>query len=50
MEPITGSDGNRSIFGVGHDDSDLWLDWNYGNPDDVWGAVIRFVFVLRKKN
>jgi len=41
----TDSDGNLNVFNVEHDDSDLWLNANYGNPDNFWNADNRWVFV-----
>lgn len=49
MEPITGSVGDRCIFRLGHDNSGLWLRWCSGHPDDAWGPIDRFVFVLPRK-
>ena len=45
MEPISVSDGDLSIFHVGHDDGDLWLDGRHGDPDHFWYGLDRFVFV-----
>jgi hypothetical protein len=50
MEPITGSagsDGDLRVFGVARDSGDVWLNANYGNPDNFWNADNRFVFVRR---
>lgn len=47
MKPITDSDGNLSIFNVGHGVA-LWLDGINGDSDDFWIASNRFVFRLRK--
>jgi len=47
MEPIVGSYGDPFIFDVEHDANALWLDDNYGGPDDVWDADIRWVFVRK---
>lgn len=42
----TDSDGNLNIFNVEHDDDDLWLNANYGNPDNFYNGNNRFLFVL----
>ena len=47
---ISGSDGNLNIFKVEHDDNDLWLNGNNGNPDNFWGGHDRFVFVCPRKS
>jgi len=44
MEPIVGSDGNPELFYVGRDDSELWLDNDWGNPDSFWYAGSQWVF------
>ncbi len=49
MEPISDSGGDLSLFEVGHDDSDPWLDGNHGSPDDFWSGFSRFVFVRPRK-
>lgn len=46
----TDSDGNRNIFNVEHDNDELWLNWNNGNPDNVWNPDNRFVFVLPRNS
>jgi hypothetical protein len=45
MEAITDRIGDRDIFRVERGSGDLWLDADRGNPDCVWGAEYRFVFV-----
>ena len=42
---IRNSDGNLNVFNVEHDDDGLWLNSNYDNPDNVWNAGNRWVFV-----
>jgi len=49
MEPISGSDGDLGIFGVGHRGSGLWLVGSDGDPDDFWCDDYRFVFVRPRK-
>ncbi len=50
MEPITDSVSNLSVFYVRRpDDGKLWLSANYGDPDFIWYADDRFVFMRRKK-
>ncbi|MBU0648581.1 hypothetical protein KJ969_00520 [Patescibacteria group bacterium] len=48
MEPIADSDGDPSVFRVGHDDGGRWLYGGYGDPGRRWGAGSRWVFVRRK--
>lgn len=51
MEDIlyrTDSNGNLNVFNVERNDDGTWLNSNNGNPDNVWGAGDRFVFVRRK--
>lgn len=48
MEPIAVSDGDLSLFVVGHDDDARWLKAYYGYPDYFWGGDGRFVFLRRK--
>lgn len=48
MEPITGSDGNLSMFIVEHDDDGLWLSSDGGRPGYVWHGSRRWVFLRRK--
>jgi len=45
MEPIAGSDGGLNVFSVDCYDDGLWLRTGYGNPDRLWYANHRFVFV-----
>ena len=45
MEAIADSDGNLSIFYVGHGDDVRWLGADYSNPDDYWSSSLRFVFL-----
>lgn len=48
MEPITGSGGRLVVFHVERDDdSEQWLDGNYGHPDRVWLADRRWVFMRK---
>ncbi len=49
MEPISVSDGDLSLFYVGHDSDDLWLFTCYVSPGRVWREDDRFVFVLPRK-
>ncbi|OGZ73426.1 MAG: hypothetical protein A2908_04090 [Candidatus Staskawiczbacteria bacterium RIFCSPLOWO2_01_FULL_38_12b] len=49
MEPIAGSGGALSVFGVEHNGYGFWLNTYYGYPDDVWSEHYRFVFVLPRK-
>jgi len=49
MEPITGSDGDLSVFDVGHVGSGLWLIANVGFPGRFWHADSRWVFVRPRK-
>lgn len=49
MEPITGSGGGLDVFGVGHDDDELWLSGDCGYADGIWDADDRFVFVRSRK-
>ena len=49
MEPITASGGFLRLFRVERRDNGLWLDSLYDNPDDIWNADNRFVFVLPSK-
>ena len=46
---ISDSDGNLNIFKVEHNDNDLWLNGNNGNPDNFWNDNNRFVFVRPRK-
>ena len=48
MEPITGSDGSLSVFGVEHDSGRLWLHTGDGDPDSFWYGSSVWVFALRK--
>lgn len=48
MEPITDSYGDLYVFRVGLGYDGLWLYAYYGDPDFVWYADSRFVFVRRK--
>lgn len=50
MEPIKDSVGGLSVFFVGHGGVDRWLDAYDGEPDYVWHADGRFVFVRRKSS
>ena len=42
---IRNSDGDLNVFNVEHNDDGLWLNSNYGNPDNVWNADNQWVFV-----
>ena len=48
MKPITGSDGDPSVFNLAHDDSGLWLNDDWATPGDDWLPDDGFVFRLRK--
>ena len=48
MDPIAGSHGSPSVFGVAHDDEGLWLYGYYGNPEHDWSADDRWAFARRK--
>lgn len=48
MEAITGSNGRLRVFRVVRSDDGTWLYGHYGDPDYVWNADSRFVFVRRK--
>ena len=49
MEPIRHSDGDLNVFNVEHRGGGLWLDGDFDNPDDVWYADSRWVFVRPRK-
>jgi hypothetical protein len=49
MEPVTDSDGNPRLFGVGRVDGGQWLRGDYGGAGNFWGGGDRFVFVLPRK-
>ncbi len=49
MEPLTDSGGGLYVFCVDHDGNGRWLDSYYGEPDLVWNAVNRWVFVQPRK-
>ena len=49
MDPITDSDGNPKVFGVGRVSDERWLDGYYGDPDGFWYADDRWVFVVPRK-
>lgn len=49
MEPIADSGGDLDVFSVERDDSELWLDSDWGYPDDFWDADDRWVFRLPRK-
>jgi hypothetical protein len=44
---VTDSDGDLNLFNVEHNDNGLWLNTNYGDPDNFWNPDNRFVFVRR---
>ncbi len=48
MEPISGSDGDLSVFCVEHLGDRLWLDSRSGGPGHFWYGVRRWVFARRK--
>ncbi|MCX6810610.1 MAG: hypothetical protein NTY30_02650 [Candidatus Berkelbacteria bacterium] len=39
-EPIADSDGLPKVFRVEHHVDGLWINTNYGNPDNVWNASL----------
>ena len=44
----TDSDGDLNVFNVErNDDGSQWLNSNYDNPDNVWNADNRWVFLRR---
>ena len=47
---ITDSDGDLNVFNVRQNDSGLWLNTNYGNPDNFWNGNNYFVFVRLRKS
>ena len=42
---IRNSDGYLNVFNVERNDSELWLNSNYDNPDYVWDADNQWVFI-----
>jgi len=44
---ISDSDGDLNLFNVERNDDGLWLNTNYGNPDNFWDPDDRFVCVRR---
>ncbi len=46
MKAIACSDGDFSVFGIGHNGIGCWLDGGNGSADCFWNADSRFVFVL----
>lgn len=42
---IRDSDGDLKVFNVECNDSRLWLNSNYGNPDNFWNADNQWAFV-----
>lgn len=44
MEPITGSDGDPSVFNVFRGVDGLWLGGDYGHSNSVWYGYCRWVF------
>lgn len=48
MEPVSGSDGVLGMFRVARAGGDFWLDRGCDNPEDLWDADYRFVFVSGK--
>lgn len=42
---ILDSDGNLNMFNVKRNDSELWLNVNYGHPDNFWNDDNQWVFV-----
>ena len=44
MEPIVDSDGDPKLFNVERNDSELWLNSNWSNPDNFWNADNQWVF------
>jgi len=49
MDPIVDSDGNLSLFIVGHDSMGLWLGTSYGRPANFWKPSALFAFVRSAK-
>ena len=41
---ITDSDGDLNVFNVERNSDSLWLNTNYGNPDNFWNGDNRFFF------
>lgn len=50
MEPITGSDGELSVFRVLRPVSELWLFGHYASPDSFWPPDRWWVFVRPRKS
>ena len=46
MESIADSDGDLSVFAVGHGGDDLWLHTYWSDPRSSWSPDYSFVFVL----
>lgn len=44
---VTDSDGNLKVFNVERNENGLWLNSNYGNPDNFWNGDNRWVFIRR---
>jgi len=49
MEPIFDSVGDPGIFFVGRDDSGLWLNGHWSNPDYFWIADDQWLFCRPRK-
>ncbi|OGZ24222.1 MAG: hypothetical protein A2896_00010 [Candidatus Nealsonbacteria bacterium RIFCSPLOWO2_01_FULL_43_32] len=47
---ITDSDGNLNVFSVKRDDSELWLNSNWSNPDNVWNPDNHLAFVFPRNS
>lgn len=41
------SDGNLNVFNVERNEDGIWLNTNYGNPDNEWNSDNRWVFARR---
>lgn len=50
MKQITDSDGRLSVFELGRDEDELWLDSDWAGPDRKWNRGGRCVFSLRKSS
>ncbi|TSC90712.1 MAG: hypothetical protein G01um10142_269 [Parcubacteria group bacterium Gr01-1014_2] len=49
MEAVTDSDGDLSVFRVGHGGRGQWLNTSYGNPEALFCPDSRVVFGLPRK-
>lgn len=48
MKQITDSDGDPSVFSLGHGGGGLWLSFDWARPSIEWSPSYEFVFRLRK--